>query len=260
MLGISTINIELTERCNKSCPMCGRRKWEKEHPGEETIFNRDMDWRVFAEILRNLEPGITVQLHWNGEPTLYPLLKEAAHAVRKAGCYACMNTNGLFLGDLAGDLIDFHSIAVSIIQGDTVDNYDRQQYQLVDFFLKTKTFERRPLIVIRQLGKVPPTFFGISKMFPDQCLLATRVLHAPEMSRDYRRRPTMPETGVCLDLLHHPAIDVEGNVFPCPRFNPDKLSCFGNVMDMPLKNILSGENRKRMIDLHWQGKRDQIEL
>jgi radical SAM protein with 4Fe4S-binding SPASM domain len=260
MNGISTINIELTNRCNKTCAMCGRRKTEQKHPGID-LFNEDMDWRTFMEILPDIQPGMVVQLHWNGEPSLYPLLKDASLALRKIGAIVCMNTNGLLLEHKWRDYIHFHSVTVSIIQGDTSENYQKQRAGIITFLDGTSKNEYfRPLVVVRALGKVPPYFIGLPGLYPGRVKYATRVLHAPQMSREYVRKPTMPEIGICLDLLHHPAIDVNGNVYPCVRYNPYGTNKLGNIKEKTLEEIMAGDKRQEIIQAHLAGKRNTVPL
>ena len=80
MNGLKSINIELTSRCNKSCHMCGRRKLEREHP--ELCDWGDMPFEMLVEIAEQIPKGVMVQLHWNGEPLLYPKLDAAMNILR----------------------------------------------------------------------------------------------------------------------------------------------------------------------------------
>ena len=74
--GLAVVNVELTSRCNKSCWMCGRRKIERDYP-ELVLKYGDMDFNLIEKIAEQLPPNIVVQLHNNGEPTLYPQLGDA---------------------------------------------------------------------------------------------------------------------------------------------------------------------------------------
>jgi radical SAM protein with 4Fe4S-binding SPASM domain len=259
MNGISTINIELTSRCNKQCHMCGRRQLEKENPKWKESQG-DMDWRTFRNILPHLEPGMIVQLHWNGEPTLYHNIQDASIALKKIGCIVSMNTNALMLGDHWREFVHFDSIACSVIEGDSSENYIRQMKQITLFLLHTQNIEKPPLIIIRSLGNVPPGFMSMVFNYTPRVMWATRVLHAPEMSREYRKRPIMPEIGVCLDLLSHLAIDRYGDVYPCVRFNPEKVNCLGNVIETKLCDIANNSLRKGLIHLHLSGRRKEALL
>jgi radical SAM protein with 4Fe4S-binding SPASM domain len=261
MNGISTINIELTSRCNKDCSMCGRRQLEKTDP-EYASKQGDMDWRTFMQIIDDLEPGMIVQLHWNGEPTLYHNLKDAAVAAKKIGCIVSMNTNALTLGDMWKECADLDSITCSIIQGDSPENYSMQYRQISKFLKETARLPMKPIIVLRFLGKVPVigTFTLLAREYPGRVISAPRVLHAPDMSRVYERRPTVPEIGLCLDLLTHLAIDRHGDVYPCVRMNPDGINCLGNVSENSLFDMINGDDREEIIRLHLEGRRNEVPL
>jgi 2-iminoacetate synthase ThiH len=41
--GLFNINVELTDRCNKTCWICGRRKRERENP-DLKLYYGDMDF------------------------------------------------------------------------------------------------------------------------------------------------------------------------------------------------------------------------
>jgi len=259
MNGISTVNIELTSRCNKDCWMCGRRKYEADgidlDPG-------DMDYRTLMNILPHLEPGMLVQLHWNGEPTLFHILGDVARAVRRRGCIVSMNTNALLLGDRWHECTDLHSVACSIIQNDKAENWERQSEQTLRFLEESESKGSTTIVVLRLLGRINPMYYEAitDRKWSHRVKVATRVLHAPEMSRSYQRRPTMPEAGICLDMLHHIAIDRYGYVYPCVRFNPYGINKLGNVNETPLDRIVNGEKRRFMIDQHAMGLRNSVQL
>lgn len=255
MYGISTVNIELTSRCNKDCPMCGRRKLEAKMPEWKNTLG-DMDYPLFLRIVAQLQPRTVVALHWNGEPTLYPYLKEAAAMVKHyAGCYPVMDTNGLKLMDYV-EYSDFSSITVSVISDDTAENYERVFDNVEQFCRRNYT-----RLILRVLGdKVP--WEEIQKIIShhSNTELVTRTLHDAEMSRNYEKPVVKPEIGVCLDLLHHLAIDRNGDVFPCVRFNPNKLNLLGNAGQRSLKEIASNKIRMRLINDHFGGRRDKNKL
>jgi hypothetical protein len=79
-------------------------------------------------------------------------------------------------------------------------------------------------------------------------------------SRDYTKKVTKPEIGVCLDLLHHPAIDRYGSVSICVRFDPEGLGRIGNVNEHRLDDILNGPRRQSIINGHLQGHRSTCGL
>lgn len=114
--GLTTVNVELTSRCNKNCWMCGRRKIDREHPDIALDYG-DMDFELVKSIAKQLQPGIVVQFHNNGEPLLYPRLKEAIGLF--AGQIKCMDTNGKLIVQRADDIIEnLNTLTVSTFEND----------------------------------------------------------------------------------------------------------------------------------------------
>lgn len=67
--GLYSVHLELTSKCNKDCWMCGRRKIDREHT-EIAMNYGDMDFELARKIAEQLQEGIIVQFHNNGEPLL----------------------------------------------------------------------------------------------------------------------------------------------------------------------------------------------
>jgi len=260
MYGLSTINIELTSRCNKpgsGCFMCGRRKLERDYP-EKCDFG-DMPFEMVIKIAMQVPAGVVVQFHWNGEPLLYPQLGEALKMFD--GCFRSLNTNGILLMEKRDEIVfGLETLVISIIQPD-----DQQQRDVIVDFLKWKKTEfPLPKIIFRALGAdkwdLRNVVGLVKKAERHNCLFVPRILHDPMGSRNYEKSVTKPEIGVCLDLLHHLAIDRYGNVSPCVRFDPDGVHRIGNVNQDGLNDIWNSEVRKKMIQAHIAGKRDDILL
>lgn len=246
--GLSNLNIELTSRCNKKCAMCGRRKIERDYP--ELAKWGDMDYELVKSISTQIPHGVVIQFHDNGEPLLYPCLEQALTSL--AHCIRCMDTNGKLLVDKAGILIgNLETITVSVFEDDP---------EQVDQFLILKEFmglksNSAPLVIARILGDVNPA--------PYQdlgCIIATRVLHSPMGSFDYKKPPTVPEIGVCLDALHHLVVKRDGGVAMCVRFDPHREGIIGDANTQPLEEIWNGVPRKLALEHHLRGERDKIPL
>ena len=240
----SHLNVELTSRCNKSCPMCGRRQMEREHP--ELCNWGDMPFEMVRLIARQVPDGTIVQLHNNGEPTCYPYLGLALFQFKH--CFRQFNTNGKLLPEKAGEIIDnLDVLTISVIENDVEGDY---QYERVREFLAIKG-ERRPRMVYRLLGNVekPERWEALPG------IICTRVLHAPGGSYDYQRQVTVPEIGVCLDLLTHLAIDRWGNISLCVRFDPHGKLRVGNVNELSLWGAWKHPKRLEYIQRHIDQKR-----
>lgn len=242
--GLSTVNIELTSKCNKSCWMCGRRKIDKEYP-EIAMMYGDMKIELLDRIEKQLPYDIVVQMHSNGEPTLYPELGKALKMFK--GRFRSFDTNGKLIVKKADEIIDnMETLTISVIQDDPEGE---EQYELVKQFLDIKK-DRKPYLIYRCLGKVDTVRW---EKLPG--IVATRILHHPLGNFEYTSPPTKPEIGVCLDLLHHLVIDRFGNVFPCVRFDLLNQGVIGDANTTQLISIWNSEKRKKLIEAHIIGDR-----
>ena len=239
-------HLELTSRCNKACPMCGRRKMERDHP--ELCDWGDMPFDLVQTLEKQIPMGAVVQFHNNGEPLLYPDLGQALSLFK--GRIRSLNTNGILLYERAADLIgNLETIVVSVIEGDTYEQR-AEQLAVVKRFMDAKGAEK-PRMIFRLLGDVSPAnYTGLG-------LIVTRTLHAPEASRNYRRTPTIPEIGICLDLLTHLAVDRHGNISMCVRLDPKGDLRIGKAPQDTLAACWNSPKRQSYLNRHLTGRRDQ---
>ena len=249
MNGLGTVNVELTSRCNKDCWCCGRRKREREDPSVKFSYG-DMPFEMVEKIAGQLPPGIVVQLHNNGEPLLYPRFGEATRLFHRQT--VSIDTNGKLLLEKAREVVDvLDTIAISVIENDPEAESQRD---IIKRFLRIKG-NYKPLVVLRLNGKVD------RKMYEEfGVLIATRILHDPMGSFNYTKSVTIPEMGLCQDMLHHLAIDRRGNVSICVRFDPKGLGVLGNVETSSLEDLWNGAKRTRWLSLHKQGHRADVPL
>ena len=249
MNGLGFLNIELTSRCNKKCWMCGRRKLERDYP--ELCNWGDMDKDLVMEISRQVPEGIVLQMHNNGDPLLYPDLGWALSLFQKN--IRCFDTNGKLLLERGDEIFgNMETLTISVIEDDEEGD---EQYELVRRFI-SKRGVRKPSLIYRLLGRVdhPERW----ERLPG--LVARRLLHAPEGSRQYRRPPTIPEIGICLDLLTHLAINRFGEVSVCVRFDPHKHGVIGDLKYHTLSEIWNGQVRKYYVQQHLEGLRNSLQL
>ena len=235
------LHLELTSRCQKDCPMCGRRKMEREHP--ELCDWGDMPLRMVYKIAEQVPKGTVVQFHNNGEPTLYNSLGTAlslfSHCIRQ------FNTNAKRLVEKATPIIDY----LDVLTISVIDN-DPEQVKEVRAFEAMKG-DRPPRMIYRLLGDVDHTPWKRGQ-------IVTRTLHLPDGSRGYHKPVTIPEHGVCLDLLTHLAIDRHGDISLCVRFDPNRDLKIGNIDEMTLEEAWNSEKRQEYIKAHVQGKRASL--
>ncbi len=249
--GLTTINIELTSKCNKDCGMCGRRKIDKEFP-EISLKYGDMDFELVKSISKQLPKNIVVQFHSNGEGLLYPKFGKAIRLFKNQ--IKCLTTNGDLLIKKADEIIGgLDTISISIIEDDTEEKR-LEQLKIIKEFLKLKG-NAKPFTVFRILGNVDDSLYEDL-----DGLIVKRTLHSPLGSFKYRKPVTIPETGICWDFLNHPCINRNGDVSICVRFDPNKLGVIGNIKTDTLKNIWNGDIRMKYLERHRQGRRILVPL
>lgn len=229
--------------------MCGRRKIDREYP-EIAMKYGEMDFELVKKIANQMPEGIVVQLHNNGEPLMYSKFGKALNLFEKQ--IRCMDTNAKLIIEKADQIIgNLDTLTISVIENDPEGE---NQYELVKDFIKIKG-RRGPNLVFRCLGDV-----DVEKWKALGGIIATRTLHNPMGSFEYRKTPTVPEIGICLEILNHMAIDRFGRVSICVRFDPKRLGVIGDVNEESLLDIWNGEKRKQWIEYHRQGRRDEIPL
>jgi radical SAM protein with 4Fe4S-binding SPASM domain len=230
--------------------MCGRRKVERDYP-ELTLKYGDMDFELVEKIARQLPPNVVVQLHNNGEALLYPRFGDAVRLFSRQ--MTNVVTNGKLLVEKADEIIgNLDTLAVSVIENDSESD---EQYDVVEEFLKIKG-AAKPFTLLRLNGRVNRERYEKLGL-----LMATRIIHSPMGSFNYKRKsPTVPEIGICLDFLHHLAINSQGQVSVCVRFDPKGLGVIGDVNERSLDEIWCGSKRLEWMEYHKQGKRDKVPL
>jgi hypothetical protein len=249
MTGLSTINIEISSKCNKKCHICGRRKRDKEYPPTADTYGF-MDFPLLKSIANQVPAGTVVQFHNNGEGLLYPRFGEAVQLF--SHCITGLTTNGKLLIEKSAEIINnLDTIAISVFENDPEQ---REQFYLIRKFLELKG-NNKPLTVLRLIGKVDDV-----RYLPFGVPIARRMLHSPDGSFDYTDKVVIPETGICWDFLFHPAIDRHGNFSICVRFDPNGVGVLGNLKHDTIANLWYGDKRKKWLNLHLKGKRSEVPL
>jgi hypothetical protein len=221
-----------------------------------------MPIELVHKIASQVQPGTVTQLHNNGEPLLYPWLGRALDYFKH--CVTGLNTNGILLLEKAGELIgNIDTLTISVIQDDEPELAEQQKSNIKEF-LKLKG-DKRPNMVYRLLGNVDARKYQFYKGS-----IATRPLHSPQGSFDYEKDVTMPEMGICLDMLTSIAIDRYGRVSHCVRFDPDGLGIIGDINKASLHEIVNsiesqpwqkGKHlRQHYVNLHVAGRRNEVPL
>lgn len=244
------LNIELSSLCNKSCWMCGRRKIDKDYP-ELKINYGFMEFSTLKNIKDGIQDDIVIQFHSNGEPLMYPKFKEAMKLFENN--IRCMDTNGKLLVKIADDIIgNVETITISTFENDPDAD---EQLELVKQFLVIKG-DKKPNVIIRCLGETK-----YKKEYIDMGLLTVdRVLHSPMGSFEYKKNPVIPEIGICLEMLNHPVININGDMSICVRFDPERKGVIGNVNKNSIKEIWNNLIRQEWLIHHIEGNRNKVPL
>jgi radical SAM protein with 4Fe4S-binding SPASM domain len=232
--------------------MCGRRKLEKDSP--ELCSWGDMDFKLLNKLAKEIPENIIIQFHNNGEPLLYPRLSEALDLFPNN--IKCLNTNAKLLSRTEiRECIKkkLNTLTISVIENDSEED---KQLSTVFQFLNNKDFQSPPLIIFRLLGNVKnrDKWEVLAKIH--NCIIATRILHNPLGSFGYEKKVTIPEYGICLDLLTHLVIDRYGDVFPCVRMDYKKYNLLGNIKNNTLEELWNCDKRKNFIKEHIRGNRN----
>ena len=248
--GLSTINIELTSRCNKNCWICGRRKVDREYP-ELALDYGDMDFFLLEKISPQIPENIVVQFHRDGDALMYPRFGDAVklfpNNIRN------IVTNGKLLVQKADEIIgNLETLSISIFEKDEEADLQRE---IIREFLSIKK-DKKPFVTLRLIGEVDQTPYEKFNQ-----LFVRRVLHTQMGSFNYvKRNPTIPEIGICWDFLQHPCINRKGDLSICVRFDPTGCGILGNLYENTLEELWNGTKRQEWRNLHIQGKRSEVPL
>ncbi len=239
--GLSAIFIELTSICDKKtlCAFCGHQK-------NPNIEYGTMNFNLLKNIAPQIPNDIVVSFHRSGEPTAYPYFRGALSLFFNN--ITSLVTHGMNLVKKADEIIDnCTTVTVSIHKG---DSDTKEQIEILKQFMELKG-NRRPQVQVKWVGYV-----GKCEEIKGVRFIR-RDLHLPQGSYGYvKRPPTIPECGVCGDLLGKPSINWQGDVSVCNRFDPDKLGVIGNVTVESFDDIWNGEKRKQFLNAHMVGKRE----
>ena len=243
------IIVELTNRCNKNCWMCGRRKVEKDYPKIAAKMG-EMDIEFVKKISDQLADGIIVQLHNNGEPLVYSRLGDAIKLFNRQ--ITNIITNGKWLVKKADEIIgNLDTLAVSLFEGDVEAD---DQYDVLVKFLKLKK-NKKPFTILKAHGDM-----DIDRYKGLGLPITGRYIHDPMGNFGYKLQPAIPDVCMCTDFLNRLVINWEGKVSPCANFDPNGIHIIGNARIQKLKEIWNSPRRNKWLEYHIQGRRDKIPL
>lgn len=73
--GLAQINLELSSRCDKHnlCAFCGH----QDSAINAGLVYGDIDFDLLSDIRQQLDTGVVIQFHRDGDPLVYPRLRDA---------------------------------------------------------------------------------------------------------------------------------------------------------------------------------------
>ncbi len=253
--GLTQLNVELTSRCDKRtlCGFCGHQ--------DPSIYPTIRFGEIKEELVKNLAfecyplgKSLVVQFHRDGDPLaasddcLCGALFDFRDNIRS------IVTHGERLAERAQDLIEkCEAITVSIFRRDP----DRDvQLTALRAFLKEKQ-ARLPNVVLKVVGDMSD---GELDAYEGLDLpIIRRRLHVPFANSKYAHgAPSMPEHGVCLDLLHHPSVAWDGRVYLCNRLDTHDDGLIGDLNANTLDTIWNGALRASYVQAHVTGLRATV--
>jgi radical SAM protein with 4Fe4S-binding SPASM domain len=230
--------------------MCGRRMVDREYPNLAIDYG-DMDFKLLEMIAPQIHPGIVVQFHRDGEALLYP---EFGRAMRLfPNNIRNIVTNGKLLVQKADEIIgNLETMSISVFGND--EEADEQK-ELLEEFLKIKK-ERKPYVTLRLIGDIDSSPYDKYNL-----QIIRRVLHSPMGSFGYvKRKPVIPEIGICWDFLNHPCVNRKGDFSICVRFDPSGIGILGNLSNESLHDMWNSERRTAWKKCHIEGRRNDVPL
>lgn len=246
LVGLSQLNIELSSRCDRAtlCAFCGHQD-RKTNPH---LKFGDMDFALLQRIREQVAPPVVISFHRDGDPLVYPLLREALMLF--AEFPTSIVTHGEALGRRAHDLIGLATtVTVSVIPNDR----DREvQLESIRSFLAQKG-DLPPVLQLKFVGAIAD-----AKPYEDLGVrIINRALHSKKGNWNYVKvNPIAPEIGVCLDFLGRPTVDWKGRVFICNRLDTLDQGIIGDLNAQSLDEIWNGPERARMLEAHLAGRRE----
>ncbi|MCK9598597.1 MAG: radical SAM protein [Sphaerochaeta sp.] len=262
------LDIEITNRCNLSCPFCVREVMLKDGKKEGQGLMR---WDEYMKVMKEIENKVpSVKLNWRGEPVMHPMLCDMVKQAKKAGVLEVMfNTNGTRIGlDMAKKLVGagLDKIIFSIESID-VQNYPiyrpgGQLFQVVDgvrnvLIARDALGKDRPIVRVQKIDfpelrteDYVKFFRGIEPGGVDQIALNT-----------YKEKDPNKAIGVvynpCCQPFQRIFLAWNGNFYPCCQghlFEP-----IGNIRDMKIREAWFSPLMKYLRVKHHMNEGYQVE-
>ncbi len=124
---VSTVNIEVSGRCQARCPYCLRYRMPRRHSGElisVELFEAILDHLLDVGLLDPELSGVVSLFSW-GEPLLHPRINDLLRCLKKRRLRACLSSNFITLPHLEPDLLPVMMNVVFSLAGFTQRSCER---------------------------------------------------------------------------------------------------------------------------------------
>lgn len=261
------IYVEITNRCNLSCPFCSQ--------SQSLRSKAWMAVEAFAQVVREVIPHTGhLALHVLGEPLLHPQLDSILALCQSQSLKVNLTTNATLLAERQELLLRSPALRqINISLHSTLDGFVAPASYLADTFsfISEVARARTDLFVCLRLwditGRVDPghadrrrqllrqleVFFALPQQLAGGLTPGQGIRLAPKVFLSQNRRFDWPhrlstergEIGTCRGLRDHLAILVDGTVVPC-CLDAEADIPLGNILTQPLADILEGPRAKAM--------------
>ena len=249
--------VEVTNRCNLSCPMC---------PRESVSFaTQDMDLAFIKKLLDD-NPGLeSIWPYGYGESFLHPDLFEIIRYAKTKRIVVSLSTNGTLLTTdntkrLIESGLDYMILA---IDGATAATYERYRYGArfervvanVERLLALKNHSRTEMHVTVQMIRMEGNEAEIDQF---RRMWKRKGVDCVRVRQDLTRKPAgLPShfRGAhrpCFFLWRGPAfIQAAGTLLPCPYYHGSEP--FGDLRSQSMAEAWNSEKMVRLRDAHLRG-------
>jgi MoaA/NifB/PqqE/SkfB family radical SAM enzyme len=250
--------LEITNRCNLTCPMCLRHRM--------SFAAQDMDPHFVRDLLQRNPAPEAIWLYGYGEPLLYPHLFDAIREVKQRRIVACVSTNATLLDDSAGRRLLDSGLDYLIIAFDGATRETYEQYRKgagflstkgkVERFIALKHSLRSRLHLTMQLILLPGNRHqasaftnmwrrpGVNAVRTREDLLKSDAGALPSKRRG-RHRP-------CFFLWRGPLfIQARGTIIPCPYYHGQ--APFGDLQYETAESAWNSPKMQELRNAHLSG-------
>jgi|GEM_PF-2146469 len=250
------LNIETSDKCNRSCTYCPLQHARDNSPArllDDGVFDRLLD--ELAALSQMPGPQLKVSLQWIDEPLVHDRFFDyAERAVAKVpGAMWLLQTNGDFLDDTKAKQLDslFDAIAVNAYAESA-----HQRLERLDIDVDWASFKRR----IQSPGRLRR-----SRSSPSSSSSSGRALwhinqkyHDDDWVQSYDEVQVAPDVP-CMRLYVQAAVAFNGDVHICCRDNL-KAHPVGNLNEMSLVDAYNSESAQQLRHHMEHGRRDRIAM